>query len=361
MGSAESNSQKRDPKVDAIHRALITLEAVDNGDDYEHFMNDLVPEGVKEMDSSDGDNDAGCMDRKIEEIKGDDNCGEGMSNTRKNGSKRQHLPKNGDPDSIALDPSLVFGTDKSDPQKYTKFLELKFHTDKAGTSFLEALRRKEKLEFVLQSAQNKIVEATSELKELRAIYDDLAKPYLNATYELGLTVDLCGEYQNFCDDLERRTTPSKGDLSRTCLCRCATSHGGSYVKYDDQFGLLKNNINSWAEENFRCEALIEREAIAGDPPLGHGVRFHTFNYSDPSIKKATTWEKLYPGLYKHAYLAACLGSPGARVMLAVLPDHNAPCKGGWVFEYICSHIPSTLPNILACTPASTRTSLDPQN
>ncbi|KAK5634082.1 hypothetical protein RRF57_009796 [Xylaria bambusicola] len=387
MGSRKSSSQNTDPSADSIQRFSVSLKAMLPSEDFEYICQvSQLARGLAtdpEFDTKlSSDQDADSMDRTMVDDDGNGNCGEEMSNAGEDDSNpqflqfMQHVMKvlnsdlDSDTDEIAkshkMSPtcpsSYIQHKDKiqkTNSMSFTGLRELKFHVDKVRESYSQTLGRNTRRMEQLVSMRKEIEKARIEEEELKLTFDRLADQFAKDTDEMQISMELWKEYQVFCEDLDRRMKQFvEHDLPGTWFFKCEKSHGGSYVKYDDQFILLKKHADYWGEQNFRCEALIEREATSSNPPMGYAVRIKSFKYPETSTESAITWGELYPKLYQQAYLSATLRSRGAKAMLVALPDHHASSKGGWLFEYICSHIRSKLAVLVTSKPGSTRTSLD---
>ncbi|KAI0456431.1 hypothetical protein F5B21DRAFT_467733 [Xylaria acuta] len=152
--------------------------------------------------------------------------------------------------------------------------------------------------------------------------------YMKAS-KLGISRELWDEYQAFCESME----PEFGSANGWSIA-CDEYHQGSYVKYDPEFSLFKEYCElPWSQYNFRCEPGMQPDQEATESV----VEFWPVAYPSTIAEDTSTWGDIYPTLYDLAMEAARDGSEGAIDMIVALPDREASCKGGWLFEYYTKH------------------------
>ncbi|KAI1113412.1 hypothetical protein F5Y14DRAFT_452127 [Nemania sp. NC0429] len=174
------------------------------------------------------------------------------------------------------------------------------------------------LEEIKQTVEKELAEATFEQESLERQREAKYQDHCRKRERLGISEELWGEYQAFCESME----PGSGSAHGYAIT-CPGDHDESYVKYDPEFKFFKRDPElPWDEYNFRCEATGRRQ-----------VEFWPVLYPGPDIEDASTWGDLYPRLYELAAKAARDGSEAAIDMLVALPDQGASFKGGWLFEY----------------------------
>ncbi|KUJ22702.1 uncharacterized protein LY89DRAFT_777755 [Mollisia scopiformis] len=208
-------------------------------------------------------------------------------------------------------------------------------------SVLELEEMKKRIEQQLIAAEAKVEEAIVDMNEKEEEFSSILT-------KSGISQELYKAYEAFCTSLDPEFG-QRGGFSITC----SSNHGNCYTKYDPEFALFKEHIETpYDHYNFRCGASVFKHnarshtsggiIICDEPtatckklhdPGEYVVEFWPIKCPEPVTGIESTWGEQYPELYSLANAAVRAGSEAAMDMLVCLPDMNATFNGGWMFDY----------------------------
>ncbi|KAI0444304.1 hypothetical protein F4803DRAFT_512077 [Xylaria telfairii] len=185
------------------------------------------------------------------------------------------------------------------------------------------------LQEIHHNVKKELAEAEEKENSLRKELDEKCERFYLKVEKLGISRKLRDEYEAFCESME----PEFGSASGWSIT-CDEKHRGSYVGYDPEFALFKEHSElPWDQYNFRCEPGVQTDGETEESV----VEFWPVAYPSITVEDTATWGDVYPALYDLAMKAARDGSEAAVDMMVALPDREASCKGGWLFEYYTRH------------------------